>query len=262
MRLIKKFLLATTFVFVNSAFAADNSIYIDQTGNNATITILQEGAQNTVKGIGGADLALPSLIVGDAISVNVQQIGSGNNLELGINTTTANGSEPTTVSYTVTGNNAQAIINLNNLGESVNASTTLAITQTGNYTFTDVNILGSNNLMNINQTGNYNKIMASVSANATTVNVNQSGGSGNETTLTLTGNNGIVDITTVGALNITSVNQSGGGVLGHYLNMSLTGSSNTTTIVQSGMTDSSINFTSVGSNNVFSFVSAGSLGVK
>ena len=33
--------------------AADNSIYIDQSGNNATVNITQDGAGNVVQGIQG-----------------------------------------------------------------------------------------------------------------------------------------------------------------------------------------------------------------
>ena len=40
-------------LFVTTAFAADNSIYIDQSGDNSTIDITQTGAGNVVRGIQG-----------------------------------------------------------------------------------------------------------------------------------------------------------------------------------------------------------------
>ena len=115
-----------------TVYAADNSIYIDQAGDNANITILQDGAGNRVRGIQGVGTGntTPSKLTGDAITIDVQQIGSGNILNMGIVTSTANGSSPTNIAYLQTGNNATATINLNNDGLGTNASTTLDITQT------------------------------------------------------------------------------------------------------------------------------------
>ena len=41
-------------LFTSVAFGADNSIYIDQSGDNSTIDITQTGAGNVVRGIQGA----------------------------------------------------------------------------------------------------------------------------------------------------------------------------------------------------------------
>ena len=108
-----KLLMALLIMFSASIYAADNSIYIDQTGDNASITILQEGASNRVRGIQGVGTGdtTPSKLNGDAIVVDIQQIGSGNILNMGIVTTTANGSSPTSINYSVTGNNAIATLN-------------------------------------------------------------------------------------------------------------------------------------------------------
>ena len=43
-------MLALSMTFV---MAADNSIYIDQAGDNSTISVTQDGAGNTVRGIQG-----------------------------------------------------------------------------------------------------------------------------------------------------------------------------------------------------------------
>ena len=40
-------------LFATTAFAADNSIYIDQSGDNSTIDITQTGAGNVVRVIQG-----------------------------------------------------------------------------------------------------------------------------------------------------------------------------------------------------------------
>ena len=245
-------------LLVTSGYASDNSIYIDQSGDNSTITMLQEGSGNRIRGIQGTGSGntTPSIIKGDAISVDVQQIGSGTVLNLGIDTTTTNGASPTTLKYKVTGNNAVGTINLNNGGLGISASQNLNIDQTGDGAIADINMLGSiNSLVAVQSGGNNNKLVATINAANTTSTVTQTGGGGNETTLNLTGDRGTVDIVTDGALNKTSVTQSGGGVSGHYAKVDIFGSSNTTTINQSGTIDTTINMKSVGSGNTFTLTS-------
>jgi hypothetical protein len=253
-----KLYAALLIAFSTVAFGADNSIYIDQTGDNSTITMLQDGAGNRIRGIQGQGTGntTPSKIKGDAINVNVDQTGSGNVLNLGIDTSTANGSSPTSITYKVIGSNAVGTINLNNSGAGINASTILDINQIGNGAIATIDILGSNNTMTIDQSGgNNNKIVATVNANNTTTTVNQTAGGGNETTLNLTGDKGTVNLTTVGASNITGITQSGGGAAGHIATVSLTGSSNHTNIIQSGTIDTTVNLVSVGSGNTFNLTS-------
>ena len=184
-----KLYAALLIAFSAIAFGADNSIYIDQAGDNATITMLQDGAGNRIRGIQsqGTGDTTPSKIKGDAISINVEQTGSGNVLNLGIDTSTANGMSPTSLIYKITGSNAVGTINLNNNGAGTNASTTLAIDQIGDGAIATINILGTDNAMTVNQSGgNNNKIVATVNATGTNTTVNQTGGGGNETTLNQT----------------------------------------------------------------------------
>lgn len=251
-----KIILAVLALITSSfAYASDNSIYIDQSGDNATITMLQDGAGNRIRAVQslGTGNTTPSKIKGDAISVDIQQIGSGNILNMGIDTTTANGASPTNVFYKVTGNNAVATIDINNPGTGIAASQTLSVDQTGDGSIATINMLGtSNSLTAITTGGANNKLIATINASNVGVTINQSGGGGNETTLNLTGDKGTVDIVTVGSTNITSVTQSGGGVNGHYAKLDLNGSGNTTTINQSGTIDTTVNIKGVGSGNTFS----------
>lgn len=246
-------LITSSFVY-----AADNSIYIDQSGDTATITMLQDGAGNrirAVQGLGTGDTT-PSKLKGDSISVDIQQLGSGNILNIGIDTTTANGVSPTSVFYKVTGNNAVGTIDINNGGTAIAASQTLSIDQTGDGSIANINMRGStNSLTAITAGGNNNQLVATINASNVGVTINQSGGGGNETTLNLTGDKGTVDIVTVGSTNITNITQSGGGVSGHYAKLDLNGSGNTTTINQSGTIDTTVNIKSVGSGNTFSITS-------
>lgn len=249
--------IATLFLAF-STHAADNSIYLDQAGDNSTITMLQDGASNRVRGVQGVGTGntTPSVIKGDAVTVDIRQIGSGNILNMGVDTTTANGSSPTSIIYKVTGNNAVGTINLNNSGQGISASQTVNIDQSGDGAIANLNLLGARNNVHVIQAGgNNNKFIATINAADTIVSINQTGGGGNETTLNLTGDKGQVDITSVGAGNITNVTQSGGGVNGHYAKLDITGSSNTTTINQSGTIDTTINIKSVGSGNTFNITS-------
>jgi hypothetical protein len=251
----KKILALIVSVYTALSFATDNTIYIDQSGDNANITILQDGAGNRVRGIQGVGTGntTPSVLNGDAILVDIQQIGSGNILNMGVITTTANGSAPTSINFVVTGNNSTSTLNLNNAGTGVNESTNLNVTQTGDSGVINMNILGSNNNFTADQRGgNNNQLTTTINASSTLVNIDQSGGGGNQTTLNLTGDKGQVDITTVGATNITSITQSGGAVSGHNAIVNLTGSGNNTTINQSGNIDTTVNIVSIGSGNTFS----------
>ena len=78
-------LLASLFVS-NTSFSADNSIYVRQSGNNTTVTMTQDGAGNVVRGIQGAgtDNTTPATITGNANVVIVNQVGTGNTLDLEI----------------------------------------------------------------------------------------------------------------------------------------------------------------------------------
>jgi hypothetical protein len=78
-----KLLTMLLSAIITSAYAVDNSIYIDQLGDNATVTITQDGAGNRVKGIvsgNAGNTSDPAKIYGDGINVTVNQTGAGNSL--------------------------------------------------------------------------------------------------------------------------------------------------------------------------------------
>ena len=58
-----------------SAFAADNKVYLDQTGNNSTITITQTGAGNSV-----GTQAVNAKITGNSNALTISQIGNTNTM--------------------------------------------------------------------------------------------------------------------------------------------------------------------------------------
>jgi hypothetical protein len=234
-------------------FAADNSVYIDQAGDNSVITMTQDGSANRIRGVQGVGTGntTPVKIRGDNITLTVDQIGSGNILNLGVVTNTISGGVDTSIIYRVDGNNAVATIDMNNNGQGTALSNTIFIDQSGNSTVANINMLGSNNVFNAVTDGNSNEIVATINADQVNVLINKTGGAGNVTTLNLTGNKGTVDLTVLGAANITNITQSGGGILGHNATVNIDGSSNNTTITQTGSIDTAVNLVAVGSGNTF-----------
>ena len=69
----KNKIIAVILMMMSSlAIGSDNSIYINQAGDNAVITMLQEGAGNRIRGIQGVGTGntTPSKITGDAVNLS------------------------------------------------------------------------------------------------------------------------------------------------------------------------------------------------
>ena len=239
-----------------SVLSVDNSIYIDQAGDGATINVTQDGAGNRVRGIQGVGTGntTPAKINGDNVQVDISQVGANNTLNLGIVTDTANGSSPTSVNYSVTGGNNTGTINLNNSGTGTNSSSAIDITQTGGSSTTNVSMLGSNNSLTANQSGGSAQLISTVDASNTTQTINTSGGTDNRVTTNLTGDKGTVVVDMIGASNHATITQDGGGTAGHYAKLDVNGSNNTYSVNQSGTIDTTVNIKTVGSGNTFGIV--------
>lgn len=249
-----KLFTSVLMVLSLSVFAADNSIYIDQMGDNSTVTITQDGAGNKVRGLPGigTSATTPAKIYGDGTLVSVSQIGSGSVLSLAMVSTIASGAgSGTSVTYSVTGNNATAIINSNGDGQGVSASNTININQNGNNANADVNVLGSTNQLSITTSGgSNNSVTATQNGNNNNTIISNTGGGANNTTTNQQSDKGMIMVTTVGASNTTSISQTGGGVNGHNAGVDITGSGNNTNIIQQGTSaDNIVNLKSVGSTN-------------
>lgn len=234
-------------------WSADNSIYIDQAGDNSTVSITQDGADNVLRGIQGVGTSntTPARLYGTGNQITVDQIGSGNTLSLGVQTTTGGttnipgGTTATapTVIYSVTGNNATAVINSNNDGSAlVNNSNYIKVNQTGNTANTNINVVGSNNALVATTAGGSNNSMVSTIVGDTNSQfVSMTGGGGNSATLkqgnatdSTTNTLGTINLTSVGASNTFAVTQTGGSTNGHSTSIDLTGSSNTLSVTQNG----------------------------
>ena len=247
------------------AGAADNSIYIDQTGDNSTINITQSGYGNVVRGIqplpNANDNTVNARIYGSNNQLAITQTGSNNRLDLGVQTMTGNGGAGNpTVTYTVTGDNAKAKIDSNNEGTGISESNSIAVNQTGNNSGLNARVLGGENSLSINTGGgDGNGVNSFVNGGNNSQNISLLGG-GNNVATVLQGvaspvNNSSVGINLVGASNVFSVTQDGGTVgnqvtVGGYTGGSaMTGSGNSITVSQYGSADNTANLGITGSNN-------------
>ena len=252
-----KILVAILLMLGHSiAASVDNSIYIDQSGDNAVVSVTQDGAGNVVRGIQGSGTSntTPSRIIGDGTLISISQIGSGNTLSMGVNTTTAAGSaNGGTFNYSVTGNNATAVINSNQGGANTSASNTVDITQSGNTANANINVLGSTNSVTaVTGGGANNSVVSTVNGDNNTQNISMTGGGGNSATISQTGTASALSLTSVGATNSCTITQSGGAANGHSTTLDFAGSGNSASVTQAGTAaDSVVNLKSVGSGNAF-----------
>ena len=245
-------------------YATDNSIYIDQAGDNSTITMTQDGAGNRVKGIltnGTAGASTdPAKLVGNNQTVTINQAGPNNILTLGANSTIGTNGKGIDINYQVDVGGNIGFINSNNNGQGVSASNLIDIIQLGGNAVATISMLGNTNSLTVRSSGGGgNSIVANIDADNVIAVVDQTLGGGNDTTLNLTGNKGSVNITSTGATNISDVTQSGGGVNGNDVKIVLNGSGNQTTVSQAGVNDNTVDYKVLGSNNIANIIQSGGL---
>jgi hypothetical protein len=247
--------------------AADNSIYIDQAGDNSTITITQDGAGNKVKGIllngtagGTTD---PAKLTGNAQTINIEQTGATNVLAVGVNSTQGGSvsgyaNVGVNLNYQVSGGGNTGLININNNGQGTAIGNVVSVVQSGGGATTTLNMTGTSNQLTVGQSGGANNsFTGTINADNTVATVSNTLGGGNSTTLDMTGNKGQVSVTTTGATNTTSLTQSAFGTTGAQVLVNINGSGNDTTITQSGMYDHFASLTVVGSSNDFTIAQSG-----
>ena len=262
---LSKKLLTVILLSVSAiSWATDNSVYIDQAGDNSTITMTQDGAGNRIKGIltngtAGANTD-PSKLVGNNQTVTVNQAGPNNILTLGANSTIGTNGKGIDINYSVDVGGNIGFINSNNNGQGVSAGSLIDIIQLGGNAVATISMLGNNNSLTVRSSGGGgNSIVADIDADNVTAVVDQTLGGGNETILNLTGNKGSVNITSTGATNLSNVTQSGGGVNGNDVKIVLDGSGNQTTVSQAGVNDNTVDYKVLGSNNIANIVQSGGL---
>lgn len=229
-------------MFWGSGWAADNTIYLDQAGDNSNITVTQDGSGNKIKGIlangNAGNTTDASVLQGDYQLVSINQVGQNNVMSLGLKTTIGANGKGITLNYSAINGGNIALINSNNSGSGTSAGNTASFTHSGGGAITTLNLLGSDNQLSVTTAGGANnKFTGTINADETNVTVSQTAGGGNETTMDLTGNKGQISLTSVGTTNITNIIQSASGVAGAQIILDITGSGNTTSITQSGLFD-------------------------
>lgn len=229
-------------------YAADNSIYIDQSGDFANVTINQDGAGNQVRGLqssGGDDKTIAAIIRGNAVVVNIDQTGSTNKLDLGIDATVS-GTKSVDLTYStvnngnVTGSNNTAIFQLGTSTTTLSNSI-VSVTQVQGGNTAEVRMTGNDNQLTALQSGGSASLTSLVSASGTRQTITTAGGTANQVSTTLDGTNGSVDINVMGATNVISVAQDGaGGTVGHQAVMDINGTGNTVTLSQTGTANANV----------------------
>ena len=236
--------------------AADNSIYIDQSGDFANVTINQDGAGNQVKGLTSAVATNsptdPAIIRGDGVNVNINQTGTNNKLGLGIDATMGTSKSVDLTYSTVNNGNISGSNNLATfqLGtSSARASDTIvSVIQLNGGNLANVSMVGSDNQLTAIQSGGSATLISTVDAAGTRQDITTSGGTANSVTTNLTGDNGNVYVKLEGATNTVDIAQSGsGGSTGHVAWMDINGTGNSVTLSQTGTANANVFNLKVGS---------------
>ena len=201
-------------------YAVDNSIYIDQTGSNATIAITQDGAGNTVKALTN-NRTDAAIINADGANIAITQVGSGNTVSLGVSASVTSGVS-TDITYS-TGNGSvtgsTAIINVNAGGNQADASkTSINVLQTGNNSRFEADVKGTGNSMSVTTAGPGDDVYSKMRGDSNTANISFSGTGG--------ANQAVLDQSGSGS-NAIGINASS---TGNYFGIIQVGSMNTTTI--------------------------------
>ncbi len=192
--------------------ALANDVYMEQIGDNSTISITQTGAGNTVNGnVGGTGANDDAAIIrGDLNNVTISQIGASNTLSMIINNET-NGTGSTVVVSADGSNNNQTIGCGTALSSTCNASI-IRSEITGNNNNTVQTLSGGVVQSKISINGNYNNVThtasgvglhngeITVSGNGTSsvanaVTLTQSGASNKNAIITSNGSNNNVIVT-------------------------------------------------------------------
>jgi hypothetical protein len=235
--------------------AADNSIYIDQSGDFNNITINQDGAGNQVRGlsaVGSNDPTAPAIIRGNGVNVNINQVGTNNKMNLGID---ANMGSSKSVDFTYSTVNQGNLVGNDNIatfqlgtGAIKALDTIVNVTQLNGSNTANVSMTGSDNQLTAIQSGGGATLVSTVAADGTRQSITTAGGTGNSVTTNITGNNASDTINVMGATNTISIAQDGaGGSTGHQTFMDINGTGNNVTVAQSGSANANVFNLKVGS---------------
>jgi hypothetical protein len=207
-----------------SAVATTNIVYIDQSGNNVDVNVVQTGTANR---IGSA--VDPIYLNGDNQTVIAIQTGNGNELYMGV--------------VSATGGTGIADVTVRQIGDLNTADIRCGTGQgDANCNQLDLNarFTGNSNNLVFKGAGANIRTSMDVTGDNNTFNMDILSPNASQTIL-VTGDYNDFDITKTGL----------GGTFGHSLYVNLTGTANTITTQQYGSSETVININSVGSNGTF-----------
>jgi len=207
-----------------SAVATTNIVYIDQAGNNVDVNIVQTGTANRI----GSSVD-PIYLSGDNQTFTAIQTGNGNELYMGLVSTTGSA-----------------------------GIATVTLRQIGNLNTADIRcgvLQGESNCnqldMNARFTGDSN-VLVFHGSGANIRNAMDITGDNNTFNMDILSPNATQTITVTGDYNDFDITQTDlGGSFGHSLSVNLTGSLNTITTQQYGASETVININAVGSNGTY-----------
>lgn len=191
-----KKIIITMILSMISLMAYGHELYIEQVGSSSTVTITQQGTDNTI----GTNI-IPLYIGSGSNTVTIDQVGTNNSL-----TGVINGSS-TDVTVATTGDNNMQEINCGTLGSASCSGSTITQTITGDSNTVIQNLgSGANHTSHITVTGDSNSIthtstnIAAVTANiivtgnSNTVGLTQSGSLPKTVSISTTGNNNTLSV--------------------------------------------------------------------
>ena len=211
-------MVLSLFVMVHNANAASNQVLVDQIGDSSNFNITQTGAGNSV-----GDSVNHATFTGNSNLVTIDQIGNMNTAAI-----TVTGSD-NAITASFTGNSNDYMLNCNFCN-----STTITDT-----------VVGNSNIINrtFDTTGGTSTTNINSDNNTVTVNNDSSSITGSNSSVDISGGNG----------NTVQVRQSGtASTLGHDVQLTIVGATNTVNIDQGGAIDSRVNATITGSGNTMS----------
>lgn len=202
-------------IMVQNAYAASNNIYVDQIGSGSIINMTQTGSGNNM----GTQTSRV-ILNGDTNLITVDQIGNSNSADIKVE------GDGNTISSQFTGDSNQLSI-LCTFCSMVGITDT--VMGSGNEISHIIDSSGGTSTVNVGSDNNTVSITNDSSAiNGSSSNVDISGGNGNEVSILQTG--------------VAST-------MGHYVDLTIDGATNSVLIEQGGAVDSNVSATITGSGN-------------
>ena len=214
-----KLKLLSLLALLWTSTALSNDIYIEQSGDNLTLSVTQEGTGNEV---GNSTTGVS--LTGDDMNLTISQVGNTNTVEMSVT------GDNYTGNIDVTGSSNTTTLNCDSVGAGNCGTVTNTLTLTGNSNTLTLNVGENNDASDSN-------ITYSVT------------GSSNIIIGTVDGTNVTASTTISGSTNTHDMTISGGGVSGHSLTHSHTGGLGSFTLNQSGINDTTVNLNTSGDNH-------------